>query len=457
MTAWRKQALERIKPTPQEDQKTQQDATSLVEDVEKLLDEEGWDGTPRLEGSLAKGTYLHGQGDLDVFVAFPPTLERGTLEDRVHTLKRVLEDGHVAYAEHPYAQGTYRGHDAEIVPCYDLASPRDPRSAVDRTPFHTEHIQHALTDEQRDEVRLLKAFLETAACYGAKESVRGVSGYLAELMILHHGAFQDVLAWATRGFPHPITFEEPPARRFDAPLVIVDPVDPGRNAAAAVRASTLNRFQEAAAAFRQDPHARFFQPPAPAHMDADTALERCQARNTRVLALTLPLDEDLLEDPVHAQLRRAVTLATDQLERDQIPVHATATLLDEDPREGWILLEAHETALSEPYVHQGPPVHLDEHAAAFREQWDASPQAAGDVYDEEGRLVVKVHRETDTLADIVAPHLEEANAGKIVDEALEDGTAQVHEGDDALAKAPPAARSALLDRRRPWERTAPSP
>lgn len=453
--SWRQQVLAEIKPTPDEDATVQADAEALRTAVADKLDAEGWEGTPRVEGSLAKGTYLHGQADYDVFVAFPPEVDREELTRRVHELKPLLDDPVVAYAEHPYAQGSFRGHDAEIVPCYDLEDPSQLRSAVDRTPFHTEYVDAHLDAAARDEVRLLKAFLEAAGCYGAEESIQGVSGYLAELMVLAHGSFEGVLSWAVDGFEHPVTLDGGPAEPFEADaLVVVDPVDPTRNAAAAVSRPVLVRLREAAGAFRLDPSPRFFHPVPDATLDPEAALATCRARASRVLAIRVPAPEAELDDPVHAQIRRAMTLAAEQLEREQVPVLATTTRLDDEERPwiGWILLEADAPALEAPYLHTGPPAHADDHAESFRARWEGDPDAVGDVFEEAGRLYVRVARDADTLTDIVETHLAEAKAGKVVDDALDDGSIAFLEGKEAIAEIPRAVLGALLDRRRPWER-----
>lgn len=454
MAAWRDQALSRLRPSPEEQAEVHEDVEALLERIGAFLDEQGWEGTPRIEGSVAKGTYLHGEADADVFIQFPTSVERDELVERVHRMKPLLEDAVVAYAEHPYVQGTFRGHDAEIVPCYELQDPTELRSAVDRTPFHTEHVKAHLDEGLRDEVRLLKAFLKAVGCYGAEEAVRGVSGYLAELLVLARGSFDEVLAWAVDRFPHPVTFDEPPQESFEDPLVVVDPVDPSRNAAAAVAPSALVRFREAAAAFRARPSAdAFAELPAPEMAPGD-ALACCEARRSRVLAVSIPIEDQELADPVHAQLRRAVTLAAEELEREQVPVLATATHLEADrrPEHGWVLAEAYAPALDEPYLHEGPPAAAEEHADSFRDRWEQDPAAAGEVFEEDGRLFVEVEREHGTLAGIVQPLLREANAGKVLDEALAEGSARFLEGKDAIAELPADVRARILDRRRPWER-----
>lgn len=454
--AWRDHALERLRPSQEQDDRMTRAAASLSAAVEAKLADEGWEGRPRVEGSVAKGTYLRGHGDADVFVAFPPELDRETLVARTRELAEILDEPVIAYAEHPYAQGTWEGFPAEIVPCYDLDDPGMLRSAVDRTPFHTDYVLDRLTDEHRDEVRLLKAFLVACGCYGAEESVLGFSGYLCELVILAFGDLENTLAWAVRGFPSPIVVEQEATEGFEDPLVVVDPVDPSRNVAAAVTRRTLERFREAAAAFRSDPDERFFEMPEPPRLNQARAEDACTSRGTRVLAWSVPVDPDELEDPLFAQARRATRFAVDALERDQVPVAGAAVWLvpDEEGRlvEAWGMVEAEARALQQPLVHEGPPAHAKEHADRFRERWEEAPDAASPVMEQDGRLMVHRQREATTLADIARPLLEKANAGKAVDQGLEKGTLELLEGEEALAGMPEEARGRLLDRRRAWER-----
>lgn len=454
--AWRDHALERLRPTQQHDDRITRAAASLSAAVEAHLEDQGWEGRPRVEGSVAKGTYLRGHGDTDVFVAFPPELDRKTLVDRTQELAELLDDPVIAYAEHPYAQGTWEGFPAEIVPCYDLDDPTQLRSAVDRTPFHTDYVIDRLTDDHRDEVRLLKAFLVACGCYGAQESVLGFSGYLCELLILAFEDLENTLAWAVRGFPSPIVVEAEATESFEDALVVVDPVDPSRNVAAAVTRRTLERFREAAAAFRAAPDASFFEAPEPARLNRGRAEDACQSRGTRVLAWSLPVDPGELEDPLFAQARRATRFAVDALERDQVPVAGAAVLLeageDGTPVRAWGMVEAEDGALDQPLIHQGPPANAEDHAERFRQRWTDAPDAASPVVEQEGRLMVHHQREATTLAEIARPLLEKANAGKAIDQGLEKGTLDLMEGPEALDAMPEEARGRLLDRRRPWDR-----
>ncbi len=453
---WRAQALAALRPSPSEDAEVRQDAQALRAEVEALLEEQGWEAEARVEGSVAKDTYLRGQADADIFVAFPLDVARDELDARARVLGDLLDDPVVAYAEHPYAQGRWRERPAEIVPCYDIEDLSQMRSAVDRTRFHTDHVRQHLSEDGTDEVRLLKAFLYGAEAYGAEEAVLGFSGYLAELLILAFQDLEGVLAWAVDGFAHPVRLGASMVTSFTDPLVVLDPVDPERNVAAAVSKRTLVRVREAAGAFRASPEAAFFTAWPERAIDAPEARGITRSRRTRVLAIGADAAGAELADPIHAQVRRAVTLATEVLEREQVPIHANAVHLelDEHQRPGmaWGLIEADVAALERPKLHGGPPVSQQAHAEAFRERWTNAEDAAGSVFEEDGRLHVYATRQETTLQAIVEPHLAQARAGKLIDQALEAGELQLLEGDDAIGSPPARAIGALLDRRRPWER-----
>ncbi|HOV68648.1 MAG TPA: nucleotidyltransferase domain-containing protein, partial [Methanoregulaceae archaeon] len=96
-------------------------------------------------GSAARGTWVRGDRDLDLFLLFPPGMDRDSLEREGLALARKIAlefgDGYrEKYAEHPYINATVDGIDVDLVPCYRVDSASGIKSAVDRTPFHTRYI-----------------------------------------------------------------------------------------------------------------------------------------------------------------------------------------------------------------------------------------------------------------------------------------------------------------------------
>ncbi|MCS7122577.1 MAG: nucleotidyltransferase domain-containing protein [Candidatus Micrarchaeota archaeon] len=191
----------------------------------------------RLYGSVAKGTNLRSDYDLDMFYETDGDKHRG-FNEILEAVKRSKLEYTLRYSEHPYVRVKYGSIDIDIVPIS-----KHYRSAVDRTPLHYEYIMSRVNDTMRDEIRLLKKFLKTLGLYGADNKVNGFSGYLCELLIIHYGSFleliRDAKSWR---IPVRIDIEGVVQREFSEDLVVVDPTDGTRNVAAAVSRDNLSRF-----------------------------------------------------------------------------------------------------------------------------------------------------------------------------------------------------------------------
>jgi tRNA nucleotidyltransferase (CCA-adding enzyme) len=203
-----------------------------------------------LGGSFAKGTWLSGHVDLDIFVKFDPQTS-GEEFERVG-----LEIGNVAtrgyprgkkYAQHPYTEATVDGVRVNIVPCFDV-KPGEWKSAADRSPFHVRLVEK-LPAESKKQVRLLKLFMHAIGVYGAEIQTRGFSGYAAEALVIEHGIFESVL----RSFAGYAQVKE--GRTFSLP----DPIDGGRDLGIAVSGESLGRMVLASRDFLKRPDLAYFR------------------------------------------------------------------------------------------------------------------------------------------------------------------------------------------------------
>ena len=227
----------------------------------------------RVEGSVAKDTWLRENPDIDIFMRLPTSIPRKNLGDVALKIAKNAAGSYEQierFAEHPYLQLMVEDYRVDIVPCYD-AKPGEWQSATDRTPYHTDYIKKHLTASLLGEVRLLKRFMQGTGVYGAEIKVGGFSGYLCELLVLKYGSFiETVQAFAAYSKRVIVDIENFYAERqnelsllFPEPLVIIDPVDKGRNVASAVQPEKLYSFVGAARAFLKKPDAAFFYPPKP--------------------------------------------------------------------------------------------------------------------------------------------------------------------------------------------------
>lgn len=442
-------ALRRVKPEPEEAQRVREAAERLVEHARERGAALGLRGDPVLVGSVAKDTYLRDKVDLDVFWRFPVDVPRAELERRGLELGRaILTDGEGKYAEHPYIRGTWDGYAADVVPCYAVDSPHERMTAVDRTPFHTEYVLKRMSRDQRDEARLLKQFCRGVGVYGAEAKVRGFSGYLCELLVLKHGTFEGVVRAGARWRPGTYlvleTIENP--ARFHDPLVVLDPVDPARNAASAVSDESLRRFAEAAAAYVDRPGMPFFFPRQRVPLHPEEAA-RVLARRRGSFLLVTAERPDVLEDHLHDQMRKMGTAVEALLGRHGFAVLSWSYGVE--PRLS-LLLEVAAAELPAEEPHTGPPVAAREHAERFRKAWQENPDALSPVWEDKGRLFVKRRREFRRADDLIRARLPTLDAGKHVTRALRDGF-EIVMGPAIASERTAALLTEHLDPRLPWE------
>ncbi len=290
------EVLERITPRPKERASVLQLAEDLKKKVEEATEEKEMEAEVRVEGSVAKDTWLRGEPEIDIFLRLPPTLSRKALGAVGLEIARRATQGFKQverFAEHPYLECFVDGVRVNIVPCYRVERGRW-LSATDRTPFHTDYVKPLLNERLVGEIRLLKRFMKGIGVYGAEIRIGGFSGYLCELLILQYGSFLENLKSAAdwRGQEvidykgHYKGRKAEMKKVFeDDPLIVIDPVDKGRNVAAAVRKERLNEFIAAARAFLEKPSSNFFYPPAVEAFKADQLVNVIRFRGSALLFL----------------------------------------------------------------------------------------------------------------------------------------------------------------------------
>ncbi|WP_048150618.1 CCA tRNA nucleotidyltransferase [Palaeococcus ferrophilus] len=308
--------LQKIVPTEEE----RAFVNELMEELEEIAWEAieglGLDVRPYFVGSLAKDTYLAGDHDVDLFLAFPLDTPIEELRERGLELGKAIAenlDSHeVAYAEHPYVRGLYRDVEVDLVPCYDVRDWRDVRTAVDRSILHTRWVLENINGKN-DEVRLLKRFLKGIKAYGSEVYVRGFSGYLAEILVIKYGSFREVLSsaevmlrgkiidstgWLRRERELAMATVE---REKEKPLVVLDPVDPRRNVAANLSWERFGRFYFKAREFLERPSVEHFFPPEPFSGDY---LRLLREKGTHLLTLLFEAPEGV-DDVVLPQVEKS--------------------------------------------------------------------------------------------------------------------------------------------------------
>ncbi len=409
----------RVTPDDDERERMRAAAATVVERAETAAADLPVETDVVQVGSTARGTWIAGDRDIDVFVRFPPDLPRERLEEYgLEVGAAVLPEGHEEYAEHPYVTGEYDGFDVDLVPCYAVESATAIQSAVDRTPFHTQWLDEHLDADLAADVRVAKAFLKGIGAYGSDLRTEGFSGYLTELLVWAHDGLEPLLEAAADWSP-PVRLDpaDHGATTFDDPLVVVDPTDPERNVAAVLSATNLARVQHHARDLLSDPRATVFEPASPAPLSAADVREHVRRRATTPLAVRFPAP-DLVDDQLYPQLRRSLGGVVGDLERRGFESVRTAAWADETAVLFVELAVAERPAVER---HEGPPVAVRSHAEGFYEKYDDDPEAYGPFVDGE-RYVVERERAFRTAAAVVeSDAVFDVGLGPAVETALEAG------------------------------------
>ncbi|NIB98515.1 CCA tRNA nucleotidyltransferase [Halobacterium sp. R2-5] len=417
---------ERVDPTPDERRALAAAAERLADRARDAIAELPADADVLQVGSTARGTWVAGDRDIDLFVRFPPDLPREDLESYgLEVGNAVLPEGREEYAEHPYVKGSFEGYDVDLVPCYRLDSATDIQSAVDRTPFHNAYLEQRLSDEDAGDVRLFKQFLKGVGAYGSDLRTQGFSGYLTELLVLEYGGFRETLE-AVRDWQPPVVLdpEDHAAAEFDDALVVVDPTDPERNVAAVVAAENVARVQHHAREFLDDPDESVFEPSTPDPLSGDAVRGYVADRGTTPLAVAFDAP-DLVEDQLYPQLYRSRDGLVRRLENHGFEVLRAATWADD---RAVLFVELSVSELPAVERHEGPPVHVGGHAEGFYGKY-ADSDAYGPFLDGD-RYVVERERDVRTAREFAESRLPEVALGAHVESVVEAGDYEVLAGED---------------------------
>ena len=411
---------ERVTPDSDERERLAAAAATLTDRAEAALADRDIDGDVLQVGSTARGTWLAGDRDIDLFVRFPTDFDRDDLE--THGLDighEVLPDGHEEYAEHPYVTGEFEGFAIDLVPCYAVDSATEIRSAVDRTPFHTRYIDARIDDTLAGDIRLFKRFLKGIGAYGSDLRTEGFSGYLAELLVVEYGGIDPLLRAAADWHP-PVTLdpESHGTETFDDPLTVIDPTDPERNVAAVLSATNLARLQHYARELLAEPRESLFFQSESSSLDSATVRQHLVDRETTAAAISFETP-DIVEDQLYPQLRKSLSGVVDGLECHGFGVIRSTSIADTD--RSVLLVELAETTQPAIERHEGPPVAVRDHAEGFFERYAADDSVYGPFLDGDRYVVERPRAVTDAREYLDSDAIFEVALGAQIETALADG------------------------------------
>jgi len=216
-------------------------------------------------GSMAKDTYLKGDHDCDIFVRFDYSYkEKDISKELAKILKSWKPD--VVHGSRDYYH-IKNNLNFEIVPVLDLKNPKDAVNVTDMSPMHVDWVKKH--PGMNDEIRLAKQFCKANGVYGAESYIKGFSGHVLDILTIHYGGFMNLLKasqkWKEKEVIDTERYYKKDAlmqlnrSKIEGPIIIIDPVLPARNAAAALSSEKLEIFKKAAERFLKNPSETAFE------------------------------------------------------------------------------------------------------------------------------------------------------------------------------------------------------
>ncbi len=289
-------------------------------------------------GSFAKGTWLPGDVDIDIFVKISPSVDEARFELIGLTVGSETARGYPhgkKYAQHPYTEAIVDGVKVNIVPCYDVKL-GEWKSAADRSPFHVEFVRKHMDEGKKTQVRLLKRFMKVVGVYGAEIEKEGFSGYATEVLVHLNGSFGKVLEYFAT------------LRSTDGVLFTLrDPVDEERELSRAISKESVARMVLASRTFLDRPDLRFFK-------KVDPSVRYQLKRNLYAIRFD---HKRLSEDTLWGELKKSTRQLVKYIEANGFTISRAAACSNDVDASAIILLPETET-LSETEERVGPGVEL---------------------------------------------------------------------------------------------------
>ncbi|WP_337860698.1 CCA tRNA nucleotidyltransferase [Ferroplasma sp.] len=383
-------------PTAEDQNKLQSIATGLIREIGLICKTEKIDANAVEVGSTSKNTNLK-SSDIDIFITFSKSYPVALIEKKgLEIGHRILKNGTEKYAEHPYVSGYVDGVKVDVVPAFRIKEGERIVSTVDRTPLHTIYVNSRTNNKMVHDIRLLKIFLKKINVYGSEIAKSGFSGYLCELAIISFGSFDKFMEYSAK-LKGKMIIPENCKTKFNEPVIIIDPVDPTRNAGAAVSEENLSKLKLAAKLYTSNRCDILF----------DTVPEVHHNRETTIKVFTVK-KPDIIDDIIYPQAVRLKKKIFDILERSGFMPVSFELYVGNDIE---ILIEYLIEKLPDVKKHMGPPVESCE-SIKFIDSWRGNKRLMRGPYIIGQRIYVDARIMHTEMEQIVRDELTQEDIGK---------------------------------------------
>ncbi|MGV8169527.1 MAG: nucleotidyltransferase domain-containing protein [Candidatus Nanoarchaeia archaeon] len=272
---------------------------SFVDKINNELKKRKIKAEASLGGSVAKGTFIKNNFDADIFIKFEKEYRGKNISD---VLEKLLTELKIKFSKVHGSRDYFQIKEEftyELVPVLKVKDYREAENVADMSPLHVDYFnkQAKKIKNLRDEIRVTKLFMKSARVYGAESYIKGFSGHVVDLLLIKYQTFLDLVKNASKWKEEVIIDLEKyhidpkmslNSSKISGPLIIVDPLQKNRNAAAALSKECFASFKDRCSEFLENPSKEFFELP-----DFRKIIEQkiSETKNTDVFMLSIiPLE-----------------------------------------------------------------------------------------------------------------------------------------------------------------------
>lgn len=334
-------------------------------------------------GSVAKGTFLKGEHDVDIFVLFVNDTD---ISNKLAEALSIFKNVERLKGSRDYFQIGAYGLNFEVVPVFKIKNIKEAKNITDISPLHVVWVRKNTKGKLADEIRLIKAFCKAQGVYGAETHIKGFSGYVLEILTIYYKGFENLIKNSARWKNKEVIDISKHYKGLNkskvSPLIVVDPIDSKRNAAAALSEEKLKKFKAACKGYLNNPKKDFFE-------RRKIVLEDLEDKDAVLKAKPLEGRRDV----IGAKLLKALNIIKRILQSEGYEITEADWFWDKDAL-FWFKVKTQELP---PFKkHYGPPVNKKKNLAGFKNKWKGF-----EIKEENGRAYVNIPRDFVKMHDFL--------------------------------------------------------
>lgn len=373
-----KRVLKKITPSKIEERNIAAVINFSKEKLNKELKRFEIDAETFVGGSIAKGTWLKDQHDIDFFVKFDLKYKNKDIGKLLYKpIKSAFRNFKLIHGSRDYYKVNLRNYELEFVPVLGINNPEEAKNSIDVSLFHVNYIKKKISRNKDilNEIRVFKSFAKAQGIYGAESYISGLSGYVTELLMIYFKKFKNLVKKAEEIVP-PIYIDIESyykskdeiikvlgRQKMKSPIILIDPVLKTRNAAAALDYQTFSKLIFSLRMFYRKPSIKYFTERKETIKDIK---KKSVERGT--LLFTKEIKKRYPEDIFFAKLKKCMKKIFNELKSNGIYTYSFGYINYKEKVK--VYFEIGTLKLPKKKKHYGPPVWIGKkHFDAFIKKW----------------------------------------------------------------------------------------